>query len=209
MQRVDVWFPRTIPGTKCIHGIDYGDGTYVAVGDGIFTSRDGITWSKRYTTKDAHVYDVTFDGTRFIAITPERRPDPGWKGCYNDYLYALISADGGVNWHPGVVSSLQGYAIANAAVPGRCVAVGSDIRTLRDGSETWQVTNDHSFSGYFHDICVGKDSGGKDLFVAVGESGLGDPTWTPYTAISHDGVHWQVGSGDFEGLFVSVRSRAA
>lgn len=69
------------------HGVAFGNGRYVAVGkrDGIegefFTSRDGITWTGTYDTRNG-VNAVAYGNGRFVAVTMNN---------------ILVSADG-VDW---------------------------------------------------------------------------------------------------------------
>ncbi len=51
----------------CSHGVTYGNGTFVAVGNGdLLTSADGITWTSR--TGPYAVSSVTYGNGTFVAV---------------------------------------------------------------------------------------------------------------------------------------------
>lgn len=204
MQRLDVWYQRNIPGNPCIYSIDYGNGTYVAVGQGIFTSSDGVTWFSRFPGDQGPIFDITFYGTRFVAITGDFRPDPDWPSCVDQFLCSLLSTDNGLTWKRGLVSPEAFSTTAVASMQGICVGVGSAIQTSKDQGQSWQVTRPQAWLTAFLDVCVGRDAAGHDVFVAVGDCGFGDPADSLYSAVSSDGLKWEVNASGCVGYLRSI-----
>lgn len=184
MKRLDVWYQRSIAGTPRINSIAFGNGTYMAVGEGIYTSNDGVTWAQsKQAIQGEDIYDVTFDGTYFVAIIA-RIDDTG------PYIFSYISSDNGKTWTRGVTSPATCFASAIASSQRACVAAGESLQTSNDDGMHWQETMRHQSGASFSDICVGKDTNGGDLFVAVGISNNSSNMQGLYSATSTDGSNW-------------------
>lgn len=132
-----------------LHGITYGNGYFVAVGNNgtIFKSTDGISWESRQPTLD-DLYGITHDGNITFATTGESGTiftsqnldtwTPQTSGTtnhlmgvdYGNMLFTTVGVEGtiltslnGVNWDtedPGITDWLYGVAYGN----GYFVAVG-------------------------------------------------------------------------------------
>lgn len=152
---------------------------YVAVGEGIFTSPDAVTWTERPSGVSQVLNDVIWANGRFVAV--------GNGGT------VLTSADG-ASWVLQQVPAAVEPVLRGVAASGdRYVAVGSQwstanstyqelILTSPDGV-TWSKSTE-SLSMYLHDVIW---SGTK--FVAVG-SQVGGTNSEAAVLISADGVNW-------------------
>lgn len=106
------WTPVDIGGTASLVDIAWTGSTFVAVGGGsnIFTTTDGLVWTKRSAPQLASLTSVAGNATGVLV-------------CGLDGI-AFLSTDGGVTWQKrdtGTSRSLQGIGV-NAA--GRFAAVG-------------------------------------------------------------------------------------
>ncbi len=223
MKPIDVWYVRDIQGHPQICSIDFGDDTFVAVGRGIFTSSDGITWISRQSPLKSHPYeisDVAASGRTFVAVTHDNVQGDWFP------VIPLLSDDQGASWRlgPEVAWTLIPRAITSDGVVFIVVGSGdmaSGIQTSTDRGSTWNVVpfTSNSPLHYFNDICVGQDMVGKRLYVAVGQGNIGGTSnyiGCFYSAASSDGVTWTEylsgGIGEFRsvaygnGVFVAVGS---
>lgn len=151
---------------------------YVAVGEGIFTSPDAVTWTERQIGVTAMLNDVMWSGSQFVAVG---------EGA------TILTSPDGVSWTlqpvpAGFDQKLNGVAASS----GRLVAVGTEwntqstneelILTSLDGS-TWARATQH-YSMALYDIVW---SGTK--FIAVGTI-LGGTNAEAGVLVSSDGVDW-------------------
>ncbi len=223
MKPIDSWYARNIPDSPHICSIDFSEDTFIAVGHGIFTSADGITWTIRQSPIPNHpyeIFDVAASGSTFVAVTHDNVQADFFP------VIPLLSDDKGESWRIG--SQTNWTLIPRAIISDGDVFIvagsgdmGSGIQISTDRGSTWNVVSFSSKSRlhYFNDICVGEDTGGQRLFVAVGQGNAGYPDnyiGCFYTAASPDGVTWTEslsgGLGEFRsiaygnGVFVAVGS---
>lgn len=224
MKRLDMWQEYTIPGDPSIYGIDYGRNTFVAVGHGIFTSHDGITWARQptvYGNSPCIITDVAFSGNTFVAVTNDNVQ-------YDWFPFvALISIDGGNTWTSSGMSTASTFFPSAVTADGTTIiavgtgqVMGDGIVLSMDGGAHWQAVS-LPVNGYiqqFSDICKGTSPSGQRLFVAVGQATIQNLALQPgcfYSAVSTDGNTWSEflgGPGGFRsvaygnGVFVAVGS---
>lgn len=176
--------------------------------NGITLSQDGADWEA--TTQAAKTwYDVTYDGTRFVAIgnnvaatstdgitwTIRTIASGSWEGvaansttvvAVSDAGSAVISSDGGATWSAARsvgVSGLRGICWADTLELFVCVAnTGSRrVATSPDGI-TWTLHDASDNGTLWKDICWSNSLG---LLVAVGYGGTDNRIMT-----STDGITW-------------------
>lgn len=122
------WTPRGSPTTQDLDGVAFGDGVFVAVGNGgtILTSPDGSAWTLRNSGASKRLRGITYNsaGRIFAAV--------GWGGT------VLHSTDRGLTWTSNNVSAGTDLsAIAAGPVQGggtRFVAIGSSRTVLAANS---------------------------------------------------------------------------
>ena len=179
------WTPQTLPvpsgSMVMLKRVRWSGALFVAVGDSIFTSPDGATWTERPAGLTTTLMDVTWTGSQFVAT--------------GDGGTVLTSADGATWVRQSVPAAivapvLYGVAASNT----RIVAVGKQslvsgptpdtglVLTSTDGGVTWtevpgiaSVLNAVAWSG--------------SEFVAVGNS-LGQPVAKAVALTSPDGLVW-------------------
>ena len=124
----------------------YDNGTFVAVGQEMITSSDGITWIKR---KIAYCYDVTYGNGTFVAV--------GNTGV----IYT--SSDNGANWD-NQTSGVNGNLYTVTFDNGTFIAAGDAISTSKDNGSNWVSQTLSGVTNNFRDITYG-----NGVFVAVGD----------------------------------------
>jgi hypothetical protein len=128
---LDSWTLRNPSATEIsLSGIAYGDGQFVAVGNGILSSADGVTWVQRQSAITNWLQAIAYGNGTFVAVS--------------DPVTILTSADG-VNWdlHSSGISGGVGGNIVNGIAygNGRFVIVGGlTILTSPDGAQ-WIEAN--------------------------------------------------------------------
>jgi photosystem II stability/assembly factor-like uncharacterized protein len=165
--------------TNLIRCIAYGDGRFVAVGEGgriAYSDDDGITWSavlnSTFPYFYSHIYSIAYGGGRFVAVGAGGRiaysnDGETWTAVANQTF--LYTSEGGWN----------SIAYGN----GRFVAGGNNGRMTYsdDGGETWTMIADSKFPLDSYDgIRIITYGDGK--FIVGG--GFGRMTY------SDDGVTW-------------------
>ncbi len=107
------------PTGASLNGVTYGNGRFVAVGDGVvLVSDDGVVWSVGETWTDLDLRAVTWAGDRFVAV--------GGSGPSGRQGQTAWSRDG-LGWH---VVSVPVGRLVDVAWDGReLVAVGWDTST--------------------------------------------------------------------------------
>lgn len=202
---VGKWVVRQpLPTANQLHGVAYGDGKFVAVGElgTIVVSGDGTNWSRVASGVTTPLYAVACGDRGFVAVgggTILRsihginwfRCPPQAYASLNAVTYgagrfvtgggAILSSTDGLHWiqhtNPLINSELTGIAYGNTQFVG--VAYGSSV-TSQDGIN-WAVhplalTANNPFP-YPIGITYGD---GK--FVAVGQQ---------FAATSSDGINWE------------------
>jgi len=171
-----------------IRGITYGNGKFVAVGNGgkMAHSTDGITWTavsdSKFGVRDNTILCIAWGNNKFVA-------GGGHFGMTSvASSYKMSYSEDGINWtvvpnspsKPQHILQINGIAYGN----GKFVAVGETghISYSTDGMN-WTTVEDSTF--------VGENSSnnpiygiawGNDKFVAVGDNGQ--------MAHSADGITW-------------------
>lgn len=161
----DHWQWRNpLPQGNDLKAVAYGNGTFVAVGNGGETikSVNGVTWMREGSGTTNNLRSITYGNGAFVAV--------GSDGTI------LTSADGKV-WTPrtsGTANTLNNIVYAN----GIFVTVGDSktILTSPDGA-TWTLRSSPI------DIPLNGIAYGHDTFVAVGDCGTDAIT-------SQDGITW-------------------
>jgi len=177
------WTERSLPvptgSAVKLYDVVRAPAQYVAVGEGIFTSPDGVTWTERATGVDHALRDVTWTGSRFVAV--------------GDGGTVLTSPDG-VDWAlqpvPVLIEPmLQGVT----ASPSRYVAVGTRtdevtfsprelILTSPDGVQWSVATQDY-------DMVLADVTWSGTQFVAAGAH-MGGASSEAAVLVSTDGLNW-------------------
>ena len=134
-----------------LFGIDWGGGSFVAVGDGaILRSPDGYDWTAVYENSGVVLLDVEFSASRFVAVG---------NGLDGNFLTSPF----GVEWELAPVPWGGGADSIAGSNDGFYVAVGTDIWFSPDGY-AWEyqdsVPVSQSFSGESSDA----KKVGSDLF---------------------------------------------
>ena len=214
---VDPPKPKPAEPAPDIKSVAFGAGRYVAVGDkgAIFSSSDGVTWSKKDSGTTGTLRSVIYGKNQFVAVGDSgviRTSTNGetWnRRSYGDiaFLKSLIyvagkfvavggggvivtSADGAVWKVPRPWKSGQMHLRAVAHGGGKILAVGDGetIITSSDGGITWNRTYQKPSAKLREDIL--RDAIHADgKFIAVGLNGvvLTSPTGTAPWARSTPG----------------------
>lgn len=174
------WLSVTAQPANTLHGVTFGDGLFVAVGDlgTILTSTDGANWTAPATaTSQVDLYAVTVGVHGFVAVGATR----------DSFSQPVVwtSPDGYV-WTPRDVSALNltwgNNLLGVTCGDGVYVAVGGNaatntVQTSTNGIE-WTMRDSHlSNSGL---IPLGGVAYGNGVFVAGG----------PWLITSPDGIAW-------------------
>ena len=154
-----------------LRSVAFGNNLFVAVGqnNSIFTSPDGINWSKKYDS--TNFTSVTFGNNLFVAVA---------------YFGIIKTSPDGITWTSRTSNADPGvYLYEVIYAKGMFVAVGNkeNILTSTDGI-TWTKV----FSGT---LDLNSVTFGNNLFVAGGASGR------PIT--STDGITWTKQASSFNG----------
>lgn len=191
------WTVRSLPlpsgSTVTLRRVRWLASQFIAVGEGIYTSPDGITWTARPTGVTSMLQDVAWKDGVFVAV--------GSAGT------VLTSADG-ATWTPQA-APVAGWPEINgvAASGGRFVAVGSRyiastgdyvslILTSADGLSWSEVLPTQTVS-------LNRVVWSGDRFVAVGSS-TGGSNASAVSLVSTDGLTWTrypVGAGTIAVLY--------
>lgn|GEM_PF-1671819 len=122
-----------------LHGVAYGDGQFVTVGDGgaVLTSPDGVTWTERSSGTDLTLQSVAHGAGRFVAVGGDSIRSSRW---------VVLSSPNGVDWHQEAsgadlmlydVTFGGGRFLAVGARLAACGEAGGLVLTSADGSD-WQ-----------------------------------------------------------------------
>ena len=149
---------------RLLRGVGYGDGLFVAVGNRVMTSRDGIDWTTTVADTGAFLSDAVWaDGTWVVA---------GGNGL------RMRSRDDGATFTdraPFVSGHFRSIAVGNGAfvAVGHTYDNGGLMSTTRDGA-TW---TDRTGGAAYAQVEFG-----AGVFVAVGDGGR--------VSVSTDGTSW-------------------
>jgi hypothetical protein len=180
----DVFAQRFSGTSQSLHGVTYGVGAYVAVGDNgtILYSTDTVTWIPRVSGTTNHLYGIKCGPNGFVAVGDSAPGSPG----------TILTSIDGVSWVQQT-SPVTNKMSAICYGAGRYVAVGSHgtIITSTNGVN-WTAIN----TGAPYDL-NGADNGSlisnAYVFVVVGDSGT--------IMTSSDGLSWTLRfSGTFSRL---------
>src|SRR5262249_13143133 len=133
------WVPHQTGTIDYVNGLGYGNGQFVAVGDKILTSTDGINWVQRFSAPaHGNFAGIAYGNGQFVAVGPQD------TNTGSGDRVTATSADG-INWAPhqwqlddddfGRNAVVSGIAYGN----GQFVTVGStfddppSIHTSSDG----------------------------------------------------------------------------
>ncbi len=170
--------PVTSGSTLLMKRVRWNGSTFLAVGDAIFTSLDGVTWSARPTGISPGFNDATWTGSQFVVV--------GNNG-------AVLTSPDGATWTPQTIPATNSPTLDGVASSGtRLVAVGTQsvsgntqglILTSSDGI-SWSAV-----PGTFQATLSAIVWSGSQ-FVAVGST-LGQPNAQAIALTSPDGVAWK------------------
>jgi len=194
------WHKRApLPLGGDLYAVTYGGGVYVAVGQGIETSPDGLIWTDRSLDILDYFRSIIYFRDQFIIAGPRwispdgtqwtqpNAPVPSGGVAYGNGLFVTIAWEGsvatssdGINWTPqdlGAGNSLGSICFGN----GTFVGTGPAGTVLAS-------TNGTNWSA--HDVptasLLGGVAFGNGMFVAAGRSGsYSNEIWT-----SADGRNW-------------------
>ncbi|WP_287409375.1 hypothetical protein [Oceanithermus sp.] len=217
------WTIRESGTTKLLRSVAFGNGTFVAGGEGgtLLSSTDGVSWTVRPTASLDPIRSVIFAQNKFVALQGRyvliSTDGATWSSnevevTLYDVAYGggrfvgvgsggnVLTSSDAVNWtKQGSITSytLLGIAYGNGVFT--TVAGGGKIFTSSDGVN-W-TERQSGTSNALQDVAYA-----EDRFVAVGDAGriltsAHGVTWTPQlSGTNHD--LYGIGYGD--GIFVAV-----
>jgi len=160
-----------------LHGLTYGNGLFVAVGDNgtILTSPDGTTWTQRTSPPGpfgarVHLYDVTYGNGLFVTVG-------GDNGT-------ILTSPDGTTWakrNSGTSEEFLGVAYGNGIF--LTIGLNGNILISPDGTTWTEGSYENSYSyGFFKAATYG-----NGLFVTVSKNGAiqtspDGTTWTERTS---------------------------
>lgn len=164
------WEVFDTDGNVFLNGVAWLNGEFIAVGalGAIYSSPDGIDWTKRLLETDIDIQDITWNGVQYVAV--------GFN--YINSPKVLLTSSDGETWvehSPGIDDWLYLYSVTWGN--GIFVAVGDNglIISSPDGIN-WTKQDYAGYNNFLkHIIWTGSH------FVAVGSEGL---------IISSDGTTW-------------------
>ena len=191
------WTLRDFTEHSWLRGITYATGKFVAVGNGIWTSTDGTSWTKR---ENGNLYAITYGNGQFVGV--------GWIG-------SMLTSTDGITWSnqvSGTTEELNAVIYAN----GKFVVVGgyylNGVILTSDDALIWtnrtistDILNGVTYgNGQF--VAVGWKWGGTDVSITSPDG----VTWTRHTRLP--ATHFSdvcFGQGlyiaaDYTGLFTST-----
>jgi hypothetical protein len=173
------WTQRsTVPVTRNLTGVAYGNGAYVATTPGgvVLTSLDTITWTQRSIGIFQRLNGIAFGGGRFVAVGNERT--------------VVTSADG-ISWtiRGGIPTTIVRTLNAVTHDGSKFIAVSSDPSGQRD-SGSGMMTSPEGINWTQQTVPVNQPllgvTAAGGLIVAVGSGGPSGST----IITSPDGVNW-------------------
>jgi hypothetical protein len=160
----------------------YGDGIFVAVGDGIMYSYDGASWQEAVIPTDlASLTDLTltnvcYGNSKFVII-----------GCYDAAsTNIMLHSANGINWEVAELPAAMAGAYGIGCHFGNNVFIcysGMDTTIIRYSADgiTWQTGSFATFNEHYK-MCYG-----NGIYVV--------PTFRTNPEYSYDGITWYEGAG--------------
>ena len=194
---------RTSGTTAVLRDVTFGNGVFVAVGEGgtVLTSSDGVTWIPRTSGVSTTFFNVTYGKGLFVAIgaggviitsldgiTWTQRTS-GTTTRFWDIVFAndifvaigdggvIVASSDGITWNvrtSGVGNNLIGITFGNS----RWVIVGDSGTVLTSTDSVIWTTRTSGHPNNLYDVTFG-----NGLFVATGDG-------TPNIITSPDGITW-------------------
>ncbi len=188
-------------GNISLSSVAYGNGIYVAVGDGtngsnvaVQTSPDGITWTSQAAGVDSYWTSVTFGNGLFVAVGV----DPNWTTGI-----AMSSSDG-VTWTQLTLPQNEISFTSITYGHGHFVGVGYG---LSNATTQWTISSADGVSwslgtggsdGYWRSITYG-----NGIFVVTGQRGS-DQAFNNVMTSSDYGATWTLRTTSQDQLWASV-----
>ena len=164
-----------------LYGVIYGpdDEIFVAVGDGVYTSEDSLTWTSRNPDTTNTLFDVTYGGELFVAV--------GESGT-------IVTSPDGINWTArtsNTANNLNGVAYGSSMF----IAVGDNMTVVSSSNGTSWVNKSPAPIGYsYKDIAWGNSQ-----FAVVGTMGIivspNDYSWITKVVGNFNGVAYGASYG--------------
>lgn len=163
---LDNWHPRNVLTDRYLRDVTYGNNTFVIVGGGILTSKDGISWNEAVAESGWRVNAVTWGKGLFLGVGSDgiivtSRDAKTWKSQTAGYEYSLTDVVFG---------------------NGIFVAVGHD--TQRETDITLTSTDGSAWKLGSSSVSLAAITFGNGLFVGVESSSYGKIHTSP------NGVNW-------------------
>ena len=183
-----VWFDQQLSGTWQANRVAFGNGYFVAIGDGdeVHNSQDGSGWAANSKPQTATHTGLAYGNGRWVAI------ESSGDGF-------ISSTDNGTNWtsgNTGVTGSWVGLAHGG----GKFVAVASDTNTVAVADDVGLVWTSATIPGFqdstqpqWSDITYG-----NGRFVAVSSD-------REAVAYSLDGTNWYLTELPFDADYSRVK----
>ena len=145
-----------------LHGVVRSSNKWVAVGDSILTSSDGLDWTNSDPTRSHWLNDIAWNGIQFVAVGRSE----------------ITISGNGRNWVTVYPPSLPNFFELNAIVwsGAKLVAVGDSVKSSVDAVQWGSVSTGHS--AVLSDV-----SWASSMFLAVGKNGA--------ILTSFDGDSWE------------------
>jgi hypothetical protein len=135
------WISRISDTTSYFRGVNYGNGTFVAVGDTtinmgnstILTSPDGVTWTSRTSGTVLLLFGVSYGNDTFVAV--------GWLGCIiQSGMLTAPSSDATLK----ATSAVKGQTVTSLGTPnetlGSVTTAGAVTITAAKAADTTEAT---------------------------------------------------------------------
>lgn len=190
------WTKRSTANDEYLYGVTFGNGNFAAVGEGgeIFTSPDGLNWTRRLATPvlgvKKYFNGIAYGGGTFVVV--------GREG-------SIITSPDGINWaarNSGTSEFLGGAAYGNNTF----VTVGDNGKVLTSTDGINWTARASGTTQY-----LWRAAYGNGAFVAVGENGaiVTSPDGTTWTARTSGTTNNLTGVTYGNGIFIAVGANGA
>lgn len=156
--------------SDCYWKTAYGNGRFVAVGDKIVYSDDGVSWTTALDN-DIKWGSIAYGNGRFVAVPYMITPQSG-----HTEIGRVAYSDDGINWNEEYLLP-DDHWLSVFYCGGRFVATSKNYVSYSDDGAQWTLLNN---SNQMYTIIY------KDMFVGVGPGGA---------MYSSDGINWINGNG--------------